>query len=163
MGDWMIVRKALPKDLPEIVKIYEHARAFMRQNGNPNQWGNNNPPISVLERDIHAGQLYLLEEGAMIQGVFAFIIGEDPTYRVINGAWHSDEIYGTIHRIASAGKRRGIFPACVEYCEKRIGYLRIDTHEDNRIMQQLVEKHGFWQCGIIHLADGSPRIAYDRL
>lgn len=135
----------------------------MRQTGNPNQWGNCNPPVSVLERDIIAGQLYLLEEGAMIQGVFAFIIGEDPTYREINGVWHSDEIYGTIHRIASAGKRRGIFPACVEYCKKRIGYLRIDTHEDNRIMQHLVEKHGFRQCGIIHLADGSPRIAYDRL
>lgn len=163
MGDCMKVRKALPKDLPEIVKIYEYARAFMRQTGNPNQWGNSNPPISVLDRDIHADQLYLLEDGAVIQGVFAFIIGEDPTYRKINGAWHSDAPYGTIHRIAASGFQRGVFSACIAYCENKIGYLRIDTHKDNRIMQHLVEKHGFRRCGMIYLADGSPRIAYDRL
>ena len=159
----MKVRKAATKDLPEIAKVYDRARAYMRQTGNPNQWGSSNPPISVLEKDIDFGQLYLLEDALGIQGVFAFIIGEDPTYRVINGAWHGNHPYGTIHRIASAGKRGGIFPACVEFCEKKIGYLRIDTHEDNRIMQHLIEKHGFQHCGIIYLGDGSARIAYDRI
>ena len=30
-------------------------------------------------------------------------------------------------------------------------------------MQQALQKQGFHRCGIIHIADGSPRIAYDLL
>ena len=159
----MEIRKALPEDMPEILKIYDRARAFMRETGNPNQWGNHNPPVSVLEKDVGAGQLYLLEDGAVICGVFAFIIGEDPTYLTIDGAWHSNREYGTIHRIAASGNRKGIFSACIQFCEKKIGHLRIDTHEDNRIMQHVIVKHGFKPCGMIYLADGSPRLAYDRI
>ena len=40
--------------------------------------------------------------------------------------------------------------------------LRIDTHQDNKVMQHVVEKHGFTRRGIIYIADGSPRIAYER-
>ena len=30
-------------------------------------------------------------------------------------------------------------------------------------MQQLILKNGFEQCGIIHIADGSERIAYEKV
>ena len=41
--------------------------------------------------------------------------------------------------------------------------LRADTHADNKIMQHLLEKNGFTRCGVIHVADGSPRFAYQKL
>lgn len=47
--------------------------------------------------------------------------------------------------------------------KKKIGHLRIDTHADNHIMQHLILKNGFEQCGIIHIADGSERIAYEKV
>ena len=31
-----------------------------------------------------------------------------------------------------------------------------------KIMQNLLEKHGFIRCGIIYVANGTPRIAYQR-
>ena len=158
----MEVRNARYEDLPAISAIYDRARSFMRQTGNPNQWGSINPPLSKLEADLAARQLYVLEEGGKICGVFAFVIGEDPTYRVIDGAWHSDQPYGTIHRIASSGEVPGVFAACMAFCEKKARYLRIDTHEQNLIMRHLIEKHGFQPCGVIHVADGSPRFAYDK-
>ena len=44
----------------------------------------------------------------------------------------------------------------------QIGYLRADTHADNRPMQRLLEAYGFRRCGVIHGAvDGGERIAYD--
>ena len=43
----------------------------------------------------------------------------------------------------------------------QIAHLRIDTNEDNRVMQRTVEKAGFTRRGIIYIADGTPRIAYD--
>ncbi|MEI3312611.1 MAG: GNAT family protein [Faecalibacterium prausnitzii] len=47
----------------------------------------------------------------------------------------------------------------MEHCQS----LRADTHADNKIMQHLLEKNGFTRCGIIHVADGSPRFAYQKL
>ncbi len=40
---------------------------------------------------------------------------------------------------------------------------RIDTHNDNKIMQHVIEKNGFIRCGIIYVKDGSPRIAYEKI
>ena len=48
----------------------------------------------------------------------------------------------------------------VAFARERINHIRIDTHEDNKIMQRAIARQGFSRCGIIHLANGSPRIAY---
>lgn len=154
------VRKAKTQDLTRIEEIYAAARAFMAANGNPNQWGTHNPPHAQLVQDIEEGKLYVITDGETIHGVFFFWIGEDPTYTEINGAWHSDSPYGTIHRIAGDGSG-GILRTAVAFAKRHIDHLRIDTHEDNRVMQGAIQKAGFQRCGIIHIADGSPRIAYD--
>lgn len=158
-----VIRKADPGELLKILDIYAGARAFMAKTGNPNQWKNTHPPRELLVQDIQEGNLYVLCDGREIHGVFAFFLGEDPTYRVIEGTgWRSTQPYGTIHRIAGDGSG-GILHACVRFCREQIDYLRIDTHEDNRVMQGAVKKEGFVPCGIIYIADGSPRIAYDLL
>ena len=158
----MEIRKAALGDIPEIMKIYDLARAFMRASGNFSQWGGGYPSAALLEDDIQAGNLYVMCLDGVIDGVFALIFGEDPTYRYIeNGRWHSDRPYGTIHRLASRGTVRGIARTCFAFCCEKSAYLRIDTHEDNRPMQQALERFGFQKCGTIYLADGSPRIAFD--
>lgn len=155
------VHPAGERDMQRIEEIYAYARAFMAANGNPNQWGTTHPPREQLERDIAEGNLYVVTAEERIHGVFYFYLGADPTYAHIeNGAWHADRPYGTIHRIAGDGSG-GILRAAVAFGKRRTDYLRIDTHEDNIVMQHAVEKQGFRRCGIIHIADGSPRIAYD--
>lgn len=49
----------------------------------------------------------------------------------------------------------------MEYCKARVPHLRIDTHEDNAVMQHVIEKCGFKRCGIIYVSNGTPRIAYE--
>ena len=155
------VQKATMSDLPRILEIYAYAREFMAKTGNPNQWGTTHPPIKQLEKDVQQGRLFTVSAGEQIHGVFYFCVEEDSTYAVIyDGAWHEDKPYGVIHRIASDGSG-GILKAAVEFAKAQIGYLRIDTHEDNRVMQKAVQKLGFQKCGIIYIADGTPRIAYD--
>ena len=157
------VRKAKPEDLDSVVNIYAYARSFMARNGNPHQWGRTNPPIERTIQDIREEILYVITENERIHGVFAFFIGDDPTYRnIYEGNWNCDESYGVIHRVAGDGSG-GIFAACVDYCAKQCIYLRIDTYHDNRPMQRVIEKAGFTRCGIIYIGDGSPRIAYDRV
>lgn len=162
-ADGLTVRPAVPADLCDILKIYSRARDFMRETGNPTQWGKTNPPEAVVKADIERGESYVIEQGGNTVGVFAFIIGDEPTYRHIAGGWLNSEPYGTIHRIASAGTARGIFETCLEYGFKQIPNIRIDTHRDNKVMQHLIKKHGFTECGTIWVADGTPRIAYQKV
>ena len=159
-----MIRNACPEDFPRILQIYAAARAFMARTGNPTQWGNSFPPEELLRDDIRLGRLYVVEENGTVQGVFAFLLGEDPTYQVIEGgAWRSDAPYGALHRVASAGEVRGLFPQIVEYAWGVIPHLRIDTHENNAVMRHQIEKYGFQPCGIIYTDDGTPRIAFERI
>ena len=57
----MTIRKAKESDLNTILRIYEIAREYMRQNGNPNQWGTHKPPKALLEDDIRKGELFVGE------------------------------------------------------------------------------------------------------
>jgi RimJ/RimL family protein N-acetyltransferase len=38
----------------------------------------------------------------------------------------------------------------------------VDTHQDNVVMQRILEKLGFTYCGIIFVANGTPRLAYQK-
>ena len=155
------VRNAMPEDLDRIEEIYAYAREFMARTGNPNQWGKTNPPHEWLVDDIEKGLLNVITREAVIHGVFYFYIGADPTYGSIeDGAWKYEAPYGTIHRIASDGSG-GILKTAVEFCLSRICHVRIDTHHDNVVMQKAVAKLGFERSGIIRLANGDPRIAYE--
>lgn len=157
------IRKATPWDLPRIREIYEMARQFMRKNGNHSQWGKGDEPEALIEEDICQGNLYVLEE-ADIHAVFAFIIGEDPTYLEIEeGNWKSEEPYAAVHRVASDGTVQGVLGHVMDYCSAQVPHIRIDTHTDNKVMQHVLEKYGFVSCGIVHVPDGSPRIAYELL
>ena len=100
----MEIIKANETHIPEILEIYAKARKFMKENGNPTQWEEGYPSREIVEKDIAADHCYVCMENEKMVGVFVFIIGEDPTYRVIyQGAWRSETEYGTIHRIASDG------------------------------------------------------------
>ena len=159
----MTIRDTTLADYGRIQEIYAYAREQMRQAGNPSQWGDSRPSGETLLEDIRNGQSHVLEEQGQICGIFTFIIGEDPTYRVIQqGQWLNDALYGTIHRIAAGSAGKGIFRECLAYCLARIPNIRIDTHRDNAAMRHLLERHGFRECSIIYVEDGSPRIAYQK-
>ena len=143
----MRIRKTQNQDLPALMALYDQARAFMRAKGNPNQWPDGYPPLSLLEADIAQGHSYVLEdETGQLVGTFALIGGEDPTYGQIDGlGWRSTSPYVTIHR-------QSVCP-----------HIRIDTHAQNLPMQQAILSYGFKERGTIYLQDGSPRQAYDYL
>lgn len=163
---WMTMfRGARRADLDAILKIYARARQAMADSGNPTQWGEHFPPQELLEEDIDSNRLFLYLVNGELEGVFAFILGPDPTYaRIEDGKWLNDTLpYGTIHRLASAGRHPGVAAAVITWCLEHCESLRADTHADNKIMQHLLEENGFTKCGIIHVEDGTPRIAYQKM
>lgn len=161
----MLIRKANFNDLAIILKIYQDARQFMSENGNPNQWGKTNPPPERTEEDIKEGNLYVVESDSDVLAVFYYKIGDDPTYKIIyDGKWLNECPYGVIHRIAVSNKARGkgISGICFDFAFNESNNLKIDTHKDNVPMQKALAKHGFIRCGIIHLANGDERIAFQK-
>lgn len=157
----VLIRPAKPQEFAQILKIYEAARLYMKTHGNPLQWGAHHPAPEILKEDMRRGQLYVLEGAdGSAHAAFVFFTGAEPSYAQIDGAWLDDCPYGCIHRVASDGTLHGVFGQIADFCKARANSLRIDTHQDNKTMQHLVEKSGFIRCGIIHLQDGSPRIAY---
>ena len=171
----MFIRPATEADLPALRPVFEAAKDIMRSDGNPTQWSAPGfPSDALLLRDIERGGGFVIEisprdpsglgrnDNAPVIGYFALLPSPEPTYTFIDGAWLGDEPYGVIHRIASYPDVHGIFAAIIDCAAARFLRLRIDTHRDNRIMRHLIEKHGFTYCGVILLADGTPRLAYER-
>lgn len=164
----MNIRKSTLEDLDRIMEIYAFARAFMAEHGNPNQWGPTHwPPEGLIRRDIEAGNSYVcLNDAGAVIATFFFIQGADvdPTYRqIVDGAWLDDRPYGVVHRIAADGSERGTGAYCLNWAYDRCGHLRIDTHGDNAVMQNLLKKLGFVHCGTIFVEeDDAPRLAYEK-
>jgi hypothetical protein len=151
------------------MEIYAYARAFMAKTGNPNQWGPTNwPPADLIHEDIRNGNSYVcVNDDERVIGTFFFTQGKDiePTYRAItDGAWLDDSAYGVVHRIASDGSEKGVGQFCLGWAYEQCGHLRIDTHTDNNVMQNLLRKLGFIRCGIIYvLEDDYPRYAFEKV
>lgn len=83
--------------------------------------------------------------------------------KIHEGKWLDDELpYHVVHRIASYPDVHGIFSDIMDFCFSHDPNIRIDTHKDNKIMQHNITKHGFSYCGIIYLASGDERLAYQK-
>ena len=157
----MNIRQATYNDIPALMQLFERAKGIMRASGNMHQWGDGYPSEKIVRNDIVAGVCYLLCDDDAILATMAFIPGPDPTYSVIEGgAWLNDEPYHVIHRIAVAAPGKECARRMLDWAFGRCSTLRIDTHRDNVIMHHILRSYGFEYCGVIHLANGDPRDAY---
>ena len=162
--NWTI-REAKPTDITEIMQVMDAAKKIMRQSGNLHQWGDGYPSEAVIFSDMEKHGGFVIEDGSRIVGYFAFLPSPEPTYsKIYDGEWMDDNLpYHVIHRIASYPEAHGIFSTIMDFCFSHDANIRIDTHKDNRIMQHNIKKHGFTYCGIIYLASGDERLAYQKL
>lgn len=159
------IRKASATDMPRIMDLIDMARVTMRANDNMLQWANGYPDEEAMLADISRGVCYLIEEDGCAVATFSMIPGPDPTYAVIyDGEWvDRDTPYVVVHRIASTPDSHGVMTAITEFCHSHINNIRIDTHCDNTIMQHCLLKLGYAYCGIILLANGDERLAYQKI
>ena len=156
-----LIRRATLEDMPILLEIYDRARKFMASCGNVNQWTNGYPSKEILSEDIKKGEMYVLEDEDGIQASFVFYCGIDPCYnKIYDGQWLNDEPYGVIHRIATRGLKKHMANIILEYCFSKIDNIRIDTHTDNKPMQNFMIKHGFKHVGTIYLKNGQSRLAF---
>lgn len=160
----MEIRKATLEDLDEIMDLFEQAREFMKEQGNPAQWAlSKYPPKEVLIEDIEKGRSYVCDDYGLILASFMYEFGRDKNYDYIEGSWDNDDaFYGIVHRITTRRGTVGIGSYCLDWAYNASGNLRIDTHEDNVPMKNLLQKLGFIRRGIVYMEDGSKRIGFSK-
>ena len=159
-----MIRKATENDIQAVLAIFDKAKDIMRSDGNSTQWGDGYPDAGIVRTDIIMGGAHIIEQDGKPVAYFALLPSPEPTYSSIDGKWLDDSSpYHVIHRIASTPESHGVFREIIEYALSVSGNLRIDTHRDNRIMRHVIERAGFSYCGVIVLADGSERLAYQMI
>lgn len=167
----MHIEQSQVADLDTLMEIYEDARLFMVDNGNPTQWPPGYPSESAVLKNIQNKESYVLKEDGIILATFHLPFGNDPTYQEITEpGWLNDAPYGAIHQVAVNKKlqRKGLGMACLKAAETlaarhRVKNLRIDTHTDNVPMQKSIMRNGYTYCGVITVRDGSSRLAYQKV
>lgn len=159
------VREARPTDMAAIMQVMEAAKKIMRSSGNMHQWGEAYPSEEIINHDMEQHGGFVVEDDGCVVGYFAFLPSPEPTYsRIFGGEWIDDMLpYHVVHRIASLPDVHHVFSCIMDFCFANDRNIRIDTHKDNRIMQHNLLKHGFIYCGIIYLASGDERLAYQRI
>ena len=51
-GTNFLIRRGNIRDLPALEQLYAQARAFMRESGNPDQWGEDKPTLEQIQQDM---------------------------------------------------------------------------------------------------------------
>ena len=157
------VRRTQPEDLIAIFDIYTHARAFMAENGNPTQWGDSSPSAEIVKADAEENGYVVVEDDNVI-GVFYFEENaHEPAYDSILGAWINEQPYAVVHRCAVKENSMGVGQFILDWCYSRFNNIRIDTHEDNTPMKNLLGKNGYKYCGkVMYNKKNGERIAYQK-
>ena len=163
--DGRAIRKAALEDVADIMQVMAAAKTIMRQSGNLHQWGEGYPSEEVIGADIRKEGGYVVTDEGRVVAYFALLPSPEPTYaKIYKGTWLDDTLpYHVIHRMASYPDVHHIFSDIMDFCLAIDRNIRIDTHRDNTIMQHNIVKHGFGYCGIIYLASGDERLAYQLL
>lgn len=164
----MELRPAVKEDVPAIAGLYDMARAALREAGVP-QWQDGYPNGDDALRDIEAGHGYVLTENGQVAAFACLAFGAEPTYDVIEqGSWLGRGEYGFLHRVAVDPGLKGRGAAGLFFDELKrqarargVRIIRGDTHRLNLPMQRVMAKNGLELRGVIHVEDGSERLAYE--
>lgn len=166
----MNFRLATLDDIKSIMEIINKGKEKLNKE-NIDQWQDGYPNEESIIDDIKNCYSYVLEEENIIIGTAAISFdGEDTYKKILEGKWITNKEYGVMHRVAVKldskinGKGRHLIKFTEDLCRsKGINSLKIDTHEGNKSMRNLLLNNGFVYCGIIYLEDGDKRLAYEKV
>lgn len=166
----MRVREAFMTDLDEVMSILNHAADFLRDSGSP-QWSNQDRPTKTeLKHKIKSNLTYVLLLNNQIVATATLNLEEEAGYADIKyGSWQDMVMpYVSIHRFAVSSyvSGRGYAKLFLDILvklllEQGLCDIRIDTHPQNKSMQQVVSQTGFIFSGVIELpVEHGERYAY---
>lgn len=164
------LRKTMFGDIKQVMEIIEQGKSYLKSNG-VDQWQNGYPNEAVIREDIGNGYGYVLADERNVVGTVALSFDGEPWYDDIqDGQWLTNGRFLVIHRLAVSRTARGTALASelIKHAEKLclergVRSIKIDTHEDNIVMQRFVKKNGFKYCGTVILGSEGKRLAFEKV
>ena len=161
------LRKANENETENAMNLINKAKKFLKKQG-IDQWQKGYPDRECIQNDIKNRKGYFLEENNLI-GYLCIDFDGEPAYADLSGEWKSNGGYAVVHRMAIDDAYRGkgaasaAFDLIQSLCiENGVHSIRVDTDEDNKIMQHIIHKNGFIFCGTINF-DNSKKIAFEKI
>lgn len=161
--DSLTFELAKEEDLDCVMGIIQAGINTMHERGNFSQWGNGYPGPQLMLEEIKNQHCYIVKTETETVATFCLICDGDPGYNTIDGAWLNLEPYAAIHRLAVTTTGKGYGRSCIEWVCQRYKNVRIDTHEVNTSMQNLILSCGFTYCGIVQQDNSPYRMAYHKV
>ena len=162
----MEMREATVRDVARIMEILDSAREYQRALGFC-QWEDGYPSNGVIEADIATKGAYVFINGGMVVG-YVFLAVGDRSYDNLTDTWLYDGKYGVIHRLAVSIEMRGkgVSRAILQMVEHEfqnqgINIIKVDTGQENKIMQHALESNHYKSRGYREF-DWGWRVAYEK-
>ncbi len=163
----MILRLAHKEEAEICYQFIQDARSYHKSLGFE-QWHPEYPSLQTIINDIDHGIGFVLADDSDCPlGYCAIVMGQEPAYRVIDGAWKTNRPYAVVHRMAfgSNARGKGLSHTAIEliksFCDQnQITAIRVDTQEENMPMRHILQREGFVYCGLVTF-DGGPKLAYE--
>lgn len=157
-----MIRPAVLDDLNAIMEVIEDAR-YNLKNAGLNQWNLDDgyPTINTMIADIDNNNLFVYDDNNPIKGIISIVKEIDINYQ-INNFWKTNNKYLSLHRIAIRNNclNQGIASSMFDFAENyakslQINEIRIDTHNSNIKMKNLIKKHNYKYVGVIKLLNSN--------
>lgn len=164
------LRQATMADFDQIMAILKDGANQLAEHG-VEQWQGEYPSPNQIKEDIENGWAYLaISKDKETVGAISIVPSPDHSYDELDGEWLTDtEKYLVIHRVAIHSNHAGkgyatkLLTEVINYIKQNrqdIDSIRIDTHEDNKAMQHLIDKMGFTRVGTLHGVYRPDEISY---
>ena len=162
----MILRPARQHEAEICYQCIEDARAYHASLGFE-QWHPDYPTRQTILDDIADHTGYAFEDDTGVIGYCCIIIGDEPAYHEIDGAWKTNRPYAVLHRLSFSRKARGsglsgeAFRLIKEFClQNDVDAIRADTQDENKVMQHILDREEFEYCGLVWFGGGR-KLAYE--
>lgn len=166
----MEFRLAKEIDREKIERIYEDGSLKLKSLG-INQWqGNEKPNLNNFSNLNENNIIYVLEDKEMIVSTLIIYDKDEDYENNLVGTWNSPKPYVALHRIAtlSGARKKGYGRKIIEFAENyakenNFKSVRVDTHRENKSMQNLLNSMEYNYVGIVYLDGKRERFAYEKI
>ena len=166
----MEFRLAKEIDREKIERIYEDGSLKLKSLG-INQWqGNEKPNLNNFSNLNENNIIYVLEDKEIIVSTLIIYDKDEDYENNLVGTWNSPKPYVALHRIAtlSGARKKGYGRKIIEFAENyarenNFKSVRVDTHRENKSMQNLLNSMEYNYVGIVYLDGKRERFAYEKI
>lgn len=166
----MEFRLAREIDRIEIEKIYEDGSLKLKSL-DINQWqGQDKPNLDNFKNLIANKNIFVLEDKEKVVST-VIIYDYDLDYeKNLDGKWNIPKAYLALHRIGTleSERNKGYGRKIIEFAESyarenNFKSVRIDTHRENKSMQNLLKSMNYIYVGLVYLDGKNERLAFEKI